>query len=211
MSTFADMSERHGYGLMRLAEMAGKLVEQAYHRAIVADTPDEKAQAALVFDRLGRGFRLTLMLEARMAREQRRDAREIERFATEPVTPYQDLPALASPPLDPRPRTSSPRGQELDHESESDHETSEPSLDALSRDFSSLLDDHAAQLDPDGSHRATLAEIADWWAKGQHDAPRPDQAGDPPTVRSPTPRPRRRSKPPTGPVMGSDPPWRSSG
>ena len=209
------MSERHGYGLMRLAEMAGKLVEQAYHRAIVADTPDEKAQAALVFDRLGRGFRLTLMLEARMAREQRRDAREIERFAAEPITAGQDLPALAAPRPEPRPErraeTASPRAPEADRECESDHETSEPSLDGLSREFSSLLDDHAAELDPDGSHRATLADIASWWAEGQHDAPRPDQAGDPPTARPPTRRPRRRSKPPVGPVMGSDPPWRSSG
>ena len=215
MNTFADMSERHGYGLMRLAEMAGTLVEQAYRRASVADTPPEKDQAALVFDRLARGFRLTVMLEARMAREQRRDAREIERFAAEPVTAGHDLPALAASRPEPRPErhaeTPSPRAPEADRECESDPETSEPSLDGLSREFSSLLDDHAAALDPDGSHRATLADIADWWAKGQHDAPRPDQAGDPPTVRPRTRRPRRRPKHSAGPVMGSDPPWRSSG
>lgn len=204
------MSERHGYGLQRLAEMAGKLVEQAYYRATVADTPPEKDQAALVFDRLARGFRLTLMLEARMAREQRRDAREIERFAAEPVTARQDPSALAAHRPERRP-AATPRTAEADQELERDHETSETSLAILTRDLSSLLDDQADQLDPDGSRRATLADIASWWAEGQHDAPRSDPAGERSAVQRPARPPRRRSNRAAGPVMGPDPPWRSSG
>ena len=78
------MHERHAFGLQRLAEMSGKLVEQAYDRAIKAYEPEEKDRASLVFDRLARGYRLTLSLEARFARDVRREAREIAELTAEP-------------------------------------------------------------------------------------------------------------------------------
>jgi hypothetical protein len=91
MQSFPDMAEAHEWTLRRLREMAGRLTEQAYLRASEAQAPDGgyDAEAAqrwmLVFDRMARGLRLTVALEARLARERRSDAagiaREIEQAA----------------------------------------------------------------------------------------------------------------------------------
>jgi hypothetical protein len=89
MQSFPDMAEAHAWTLQRLREMAGRLTEQAYLRASEAGAgaPDPEAQARwmLVFDRMARGLRLTVALEARLARERRSDAagiaREIEQAA----------------------------------------------------------------------------------------------------------------------------------
>ena len=81
MQDFADMAEAHEWTLRRLREMAGRLTEQAYLRASAAAGLDDEAHARwmLVFDRMARGLRLSIALEARLARERRWDAREIER------------------------------------------------------------------------------------------------------------------------------------
>jgi hypothetical protein len=85
MQSFPDMAEAHEWTLRRLREMAGRLTEQAYLRASEAQARDggrdEEAQARwmLVFDRMARGLRLSIALEARLSRERRRDACEIER------------------------------------------------------------------------------------------------------------------------------------
>ena len=81
MQDFADMAEAHEWTLRRLREMAGRLTEQAYLRASAAAGLDDEAHARwmLVFDRMARGLRLSIALEARLARERRSDAREIER------------------------------------------------------------------------------------------------------------------------------------
>jgi hypothetical protein len=84
MQDFADMAEAHEWTLRRLREMAGRLTEQAYLRASdAAALRDNEAQARwmLVFDRMARGLRLSMALEARLARERRWDADEIGREA----------------------------------------------------------------------------------------------------------------------------------
>ena len=75
------MAEAHEWTLRRLREMAGRLTEQAYLRASeAAALRDDEAHARwmLVFDRMARGLRLSMALEARLARERRRDAAEIQ-------------------------------------------------------------------------------------------------------------------------------------
>jgi hypothetical protein len=84
MQDFADMAEAHEWTLRRLREMAGRLTEQAYLRASdAAALRDDEAQARwmLIFDRMARGLRLSMALEARLARERRWDADEIGREA----------------------------------------------------------------------------------------------------------------------------------
>ena len=78
------MAEAHEWTLRRLREMAGRLTEQAYLRASEAAGQDDEAQARwmLIFDRMARGLRLSIALEARLARERRWDADEIEREAS---------------------------------------------------------------------------------------------------------------------------------
>src|SRR6516164_7360865 len=81
MQDFEDMAEAHEWTLQRLREMAGRLTEQAYLRASAAAGQDDEAHARwmLVFDRMARGLRLSIALEARLARERRWDAPENER------------------------------------------------------------------------------------------------------------------------------------
>ena len=87
MQSFPDMAEAHAWTLQRLREMSGRLTEQAYLRASEAQAPaggydPEAAQRwMLVFDRMARGLRLTIALEARLARERRWDADETLREA----------------------------------------------------------------------------------------------------------------------------------
>jgi hypothetical protein len=84
MQDFADMAEAHEWTLRRLREMAGRLTEQAYLRASKAAAgQDDEAHARwmLVFDRMARGLRLSIALEAKLSRERRWDADEIEREA----------------------------------------------------------------------------------------------------------------------------------
>ena len=151
------MAERHAFGLQRLAELSGKLVEQAYKRAVRAEEPEEKDRTALVFDRLARGYRLTVALEARMARDLRREAREVER-GTQAGSPRAADGA--------RPERATVLC-EIDHEDEADLDVSDQSLGIRLKDLSHLLEARADLLDPDGHQRAALAEVAAWWAVGQ--------------------------------------------
>ena len=151
------MAERHAFGLARLAELSGMLVEQAHRRAVRAEEPEEKDRTALVFDRLARGYRLTVALEARMARDLRREAREVER-GTQAGSPRAADGA--------RPERATVLC-EIDHEDEADLDVSDQSLGIRLKDLSHLLEARAELLDPDGVQRAALAEIAAWWAVGQ--------------------------------------------
>jgi hypothetical protein len=84
MQDFADRAEAHEWTLRRMREMTGRLTEVAYQRAMEASAGDgeEAARWMLVFDRMARGLRLTLALEARLHRERRWDADEIAREAS---------------------------------------------------------------------------------------------------------------------------------
>ena len=205
------MHQRHAFGLERLAEMSGKLVEQAYHRAIIAEAPEEKDRASLVFDRLARGYRLTLSLEARFARDVRREEREI---AAEPVRSSLPRPLAA-----PRPDQPAREPMEADHESEMEAEETSDALAIRLKDLSHILEDQAEMLDPDGSQRAALADLAAWWAAGQahepgYEAPEPKPAK--PKPRRPKRRPNRPPRPRDAQYEAQrdadhEPPWRESG
>ncbi len=120
MQDFADMAEGHEWTMRRLREMAGRLTEQAYLRAsqAAAERDDEAhARWMLVFDRMARGLRLSIALEARLARERRRDADETLRAASgerhEPRGPRRAAAPGAAEPSDCKPR-------EADREREDD-------------------------------------------------------------------------------------------
>src|ERR1700745_2354128 len=117
MQDFADMAEAHEWTLRRLREMAGRLTEQAYLRASGAVDRDQggqddepRARWMLMFDRLARGLRLSIALEARLARERRWDADEIEREARgvrcEPRWRRAGARAPESAPAEPAPSPS---------------------------------------------------------------------------------------------------------
>jgi len=76
MQDLVDITQAHEWTLRRLREMAGRLTEQAYMRACEAagGEPEDAQRWMLVFDRMARGLRLTLALEARLARERHRGA-----------------------------------------------------------------------------------------------------------------------------------------
>ena len=101
------MAEAHEWTLRRLREMAGRLTEQAYLRASAAAGQDDEAHARwmLVFDRMARGLRLSIALEARLARERRRDADEIGRTVSgERVEPRSRRGAAVAPAAEREPR-----------------------------------------------------------------------------------------------------------
>ena len=204
------MHERHAFGLQRLAEMCGKLVEQAYHRAIIAEEPEEKDRASLVFDRLARGYRLTISLEARFARDLRREDREIAKLTAEPVRSSLTRPLAA-----PRPDRPAAGPTEADHESEADAEEFSDALAIRLKDLSHILDDQAEALDPDGTQRAALADLTAWWAAGQAHEPgyQPPEPAPRRPKRQRTRPPRPRDTPPGDAQHDADhePPWRESG
>lgn len=72
----ADMAERHGRILAELAELGLGFARDASRDAAQAETPEERARAALVFQRVSRSVRQCLALEAKLAREAGREARE---------------------------------------------------------------------------------------------------------------------------------------
>ena len=111
MSTFAERSERHANVLEVLCGHMATVVDGAFHRVLKAELPEQKDQAALVFDRLARGLRLTVAMEARAHRDMARDAREIERFAAEPVS------VAEAPSQSPRAARTPTPYVETDHES----------------------------------------------------------------------------------------------
>ncbi len=205
MQTFAERSERHSNVLEVLCGHMATVVDGAFHRVLKAELPEEKDQAALVFDRLARGLRLTVAMEARLHRDMARDARELEHFAAEPVEAVEDAPSRSERSA----RTPTPY-VETDHESEADYECSDTSLDIHIKDLNDLLDEQAETLDPQRKHRDGLARISDWWVRS-HAAARPKRQrrckawpGDDPGPQGP---------PPLDAVLTAmaAPPWRGSG
>jgi hypothetical protein len=72
----AEMAERHAHILAELSELGMGLARKACADADAAETPEERARAALVFQRVSRSIRQSLALEAKLAREAARDADE---------------------------------------------------------------------------------------------------------------------------------------
>ncbi len=70
------MAERHARILAELSELGLGLARQARADADAAETPEERARAALVFQRVSRSIRQSLALEAKLARDVRREERE---------------------------------------------------------------------------------------------------------------------------------------
>jgi hypothetical protein len=195
MQSFPDMAEAHAWTLQRLREMAGRLTEQAYLRASEAGAgdPDPEAQARwmLVFDRMARGLRLSIALEARLSRERRWDADEIVSRARRAA---DSQPAA-------EPRETRWRG------APSPDAESEPCESDRERD-----DDGLPQDAPIGRRIARLKAIVE--AAGHETTPRlfrfvagPDiPPGEPWDLLSPA-DPAKRAKG----AEGTDPPWRGSG
>ena len=193
MSTFAERSERHANVLEVLCGHMAVVVEGAFHRVQKAELPEQKDQAALVFDRLARGLRLTVAMEARLHRDMARDAREIEQFAAEPISPVEAPSTSRSSVRTPTPYV------ETDHESEADCESGDASLEIHIKDLSDLLDQQSATLDPQRKHRDGLARISNWWVASQNAAnARPE-------------RQRRRQGHSRADRPAAEPPWQNSG
>lgn len=79
MSTPPDMADRHARVLARLTEMGLALAEQEFADAQAAETPAERIEAVKAFHVVSRGVRQCVALEARLARQQAQDTREVER------------------------------------------------------------------------------------------------------------------------------------
>lgn len=79
MSTPPDMADRHARVLARLTEMGLALAEQEFADAQAAATPAERIEAVKAFHMLSRSVRQCVALEARLARQQAQDTREVER------------------------------------------------------------------------------------------------------------------------------------
>ena len=150
MSRFASMTERHAFGLEAVAEMTGKLLQAAYQRASHPSDPEDQDRAILLFDRLARGFRLTLTLESRLDRDRRRELAGLDAEASAAGLPTRT--AQARPPRPPR---------EADRERDADLETSE--LSDPVGDLRRVVADNADILDPDGVHADTLDRWAGAW------------------------------------------------
>ena len=79
----AEMAERHGRLLGRIAEMASSLAEALHADAMAAETPEARATSATAFHRMARSLRQTLAIEMRLLRERkaltREDAAEVQR------------------------------------------------------------------------------------------------------------------------------------
>ena len=182
------MCERHAFVMERLSELVCTLAEQAHKRAMRAGDPEEQDRAALVFDRLARGVRLTIALEAKMARDRRRDAAEIA------AIPKRSGPSLPKPVVGPRPaRAYVPTESDTEEEADVEVDDAPQHIENLRR----LVVDEAATLDPDGAHAEALSRYAAWWAEGQKHEPA-------------EPEPRRIGQSARPRDASSAPPWRSS-
>ncbi|MGA0607016.1 hypothetical protein ACO2Q0_13565 [Phenylobacterium sp. VNQ135] len=72
----AEMMERHAAVLAELSELGMAFARDARRDAEAAETPEERARQALVFQRVSRSIRQSLALEARLVRELKRDVRD---------------------------------------------------------------------------------------------------------------------------------------
>jgi hypothetical protein len=196
MQDFVDMAEAHTWTLQRLREMGGRLTEQAYQRACAAASgataEDDEAHARwmLVFDRMARGLRLSMALEAKLARERRRDADGlVRRIQDEQGAPRRS--GAASAPAGPR-----------ESEREADDEglpADAPLADRIGR-LQAIVGGRAeaeAQPRPSRAERAALSVLRDARTRRAGATQPPDEPWD---VLDPYER-----------ADAEAPPWRGSG
>jgi len=160
------MAERHAFGLEAVAEMTGKLLQGAYLRASRPGESEDQDRAILLFDRLARGFRLTVTLEARFERGPRREAAGIGSDTATGAAGPAKTPGLSPPLAAPRPARPS---READHEEDVDLEPSD--LPGHVRDLRRMVAENADILDPDGAHGRTLDRWAGVWGDVLHATP----------------------------------------
>src|SRR5215813_13583381 len=92
MSDAATMAEAQEQALGLFADAILKLALDIQQQALVAEDVDQKVKLAGAVHRLGRGLRQTLALQAKLARDARKDADE----------PKPPAPAQPAVPPDPR-------------------------------------------------------------------------------------------------------------
>ena len=78
MVDLAEMTARHARILAELSELGLAFAQDARRDAEAAETPEARAQQALVFQRVSRSVRQTLALEAKLARDAQRAERETQ-------------------------------------------------------------------------------------------------------------------------------------
>jgi len=81
MTDASDMIERHGRILAELAEIGMTIARGLRAEAETGETPEAQAQAVTAFPRVARAVRQTLALEAKLKRDARREAVEVEAHA----------------------------------------------------------------------------------------------------------------------------------
>jgi hypothetical protein len=152
------MAEAQEQALGIFADAVLKLALHIQQEAMAAEDLGQKVRAAGAVHRLGRGLRQTLALQARLAREARRDA-----VATAEV--QASIPRPAEPPTPPDPKAVAVRRRhdwltrgvercvwnEYDREDETGEFTGDSLLEDLQERLADLLADPDAflQLDPD--------------------------------------------------------------
>lgn len=119
----------------RLTELCGKHVELASQRTLRAIDDDEMDRRALVFDRLARGFRMTIILEARLDRDRRSAARET------PANEVNPAPRLRVASTTPRPYVERERESETETESEIEDEALDDAVLRRMEDLEDYLED----------------------------------------------------------------------
>ena len=176
MQSFPDMAQAHEWTLRRLREMAGRLTEQAYLRASEAQAPDggydeEAAQRwMLVFDRMARGLRLSIALEARLARERRWDAEAALRAAQG----ERHAPRWRAPAAPRAPRESDP--YESDRERDDDGLASDAPLAQRIARLKSIVEGAGVEAP---KPRFVFVEPTAPHGAPPMDAPRPESAHSP--------------------------------
>jgi len=81
MADAPDMTERHAAILAELAEIGMTIARGLQAQVLAAETPEATAQAVAAYPRVARAVRQSLALEARLKRDARRAAVEVEAHA----------------------------------------------------------------------------------------------------------------------------------
>jgi hypothetical protein len=151
------MAEAQQQALGIFADAVLKLALHIQQEAMVAEDLDQKARAAGAVHRLGRGLRQTLALQAKLARDARREAAELQPEVEPPEEPEAPAPPDPQTVAVRRRRDWLTRGvercvwNEYDREDETAEFTGDSLLEDLHERLADLMADPEAflRLDPD--------------------------------------------------------------